>query len=196
MSKFNGFRNSLKYRFYTTTATPPKERDYFKTFAIGLGLFSTYVYMGYDYNNDTAPTENILQAYNRRCLSYMHSSLESIINYVNPPPKKLLPQLPPQLKKDYTVCLELSDTLTHLVWDKDLGWRVAIRPGARELLFMLNNFFEVVIFTNTPSHLASPVIDSLDQLQLVIYRLYREHHRLEGMMFEALKEHPSFINLG
>jgi import inner membrane translocase subunit TIM50 len=43
----------------------------------------------------------------------------------------------------------------------------------------LNKFFEVVIYTDYPGNLAEPVLAAVDQIGLVHYRLYREHHRLE-----------------
>lgn len=61
-----------------------------------------------------------------------------------------------------------------------MGWRIAIRPGAKQLLFRLSQFFEVVVYTNTPHHLGTPVVDAIDNFGMVHYRLFREHHRLKG----------------
>lgn len=144
--------------------------------AIGLGLLSSYLYLGQSHESDDIEGENEFQAHNRRSLEAIVSSYEY---FVNPPTKTLLPPLPAQMARPYTVCIELSDALTHVVWDKEVGWRVAIRPGARQLLYTLHQYFEVVIFTSTPSHLAQPVIDALDNFGMVHYRLYREHTRLE-----------------
>jgi import inner membrane translocase subunit TIM50 len=69
---------------------------------------------------------------------------------MNPPKKALLPPLPKREHRDFTICIELGDVLTHLDWDVDLGWRVAIRPGLKEFLYNLRQYFEVVIFTDTP----------------------------------------------
>ncbi|KAJ3274569.1 mitochondrial inner membrane protein required for protein import [Terramyces sp. JEL0728] len=145
--------------------------------AIGLGILSSYLYLGFAHESEDVEGENFFQAHNRRA---MESIKESYDYFMNPPKKKLLPPLPPQLARDYTICVELTDALTHLAWDRDLGWRIAIRPGAKQLLFMLTQFFEVVVYTNTPHHLGTPVVDAIDNFGMVHYRLFREHHRLQG----------------
>ncbi|KAJ3260463.1 mitochondrial inner membrane protein required for protein import [Boothiomyces macroporosus] len=147
------------------------------SWAIGLGVISSYLYLGFTHESEDVEGENFFQAHNRRA---MEAIKESYDYFMNPPKKKLLPPLPPQLARDYTVCLELTDALTHLVWDRDLGWRIAIRPGAKQLLFRLSQFFEVVVYTNTPHHLGTPVVDAIDNFGMVHYRLFREHHRLKG----------------
>ena len=149
--------------------------------AIGLGLLASYIYLGQTHESDDVEGENAFQAHNRRSFEALKDSYEY---FFYPPTKKLLPPLPPQLHRDHTLCIELTDALTHLVWDRDLGWRVAIRPHAKQLLYILHQYFELVVFTNTPSHLAQPVIEALDNFGLFHYRLYREHHRLDkGTIF-------------
>jgi len=144
--------------------------------AVGLGVLASYAYLGQAHDSPDIEGENALQAHNRRSYEAVKKSYEF---FMHPPTKKLLPPLPPQLHREHTLCIELTDALTHLVWDRDLGWRVAIRPGARQLLYTLHQYFELVVFTNTPSHLAQPVIEALDNFGLFHYRLYREHHRLD-----------------
>ncbi|KAJ3306277.1 mitochondrial inner membrane protein required for protein import [Kappamyces sp. JEL0829] len=144
--------------------------------AVGLGVLASYIYLGQTYESPDVEGENWFEAHNRRSWESIKDSYDY---FMNPPTKSLLPPLPPQLAREHTLCFELTDALTHLVWDKDVGWRVAIRPGAKQLLYTLHQYFEIVLFTNTPSHLASPVMDALDNYGLVHYRLFREHHRLD-----------------
>jgi hypothetical protein len=127
--------------------TGPKKSNAFLTFSIGLGVLSTYLYLGY--GDDYLENESTLAAINRRA---KESVVESYEYFMYPPKKALLPPLPRHMHKDYTLCLELTDALTHCVWDLDVGWRVAIRPGAKEFLYGLHQFYEVVLFTDTPSH--------------------------------------------
>ena len=143
-----------------------------------LGAFATYIALGqlHESTTDPIPNESWFDEQNRKC---KEAIIESYEYFMNPPTKKLLPPLPPQLHRDYTLCIELTDALTHLVWDIDVGWRVALRPGVKRFLYTLHQYFELVVFTNTPSHLASPVIDAVDNYGLFHYRLYREHHRLD-----------------
>jgi import inner membrane translocase subunit TIM50 len=91
----------------------------------------------------------MFNAHNRRCLEALTGSYDY---FMNPPKKALLPPLPKHERKDFTVCIELSEALTYLVWDTELGWRVAIRPGVKEFLFTLRQMFEVVLYTDTPGN--------------------------------------------
>jgi mitochondrial import inner membrane translocase subunit TIM50 len=165
--------------------------------AVGLGLLASYIYLGQTHESEDVEGENAFQAHNRRSFESLKDSYEY---FFYPPTKKLLPPLPPQLHRDHTLCIELTDALTHLVWDRDLGWRVAIRPHAKQFLYILHQYFELVVFTNTPSHLAQPVIEALDNFGLFHYRLYREHHRLDKgnvKSFNGIDKHLkdlSFLN--
>ena len=79
--------------------------------AVALGLFSSYLYLGWgDYQNDN----NILVNHNKRA---WESIVESYEYFMHPPKKALLPPLPKSLHRDFTLCVELSDVLTHLVWE-------------------------------------------------------------------------------
>ncbi|KAI8893306.1 HAD-like domain-containing protein [Globomyces pollinis-pini] len=157
-------------------------------FFIFLGVLSSYLYAGFTYDSPNLEGENAFVAHNRRVMESIKDSYDYL---TNPPTKSLLPPLPPQLRRDYTLCLELTDALTHLVWEKDLGWRVAIRPEAKKMLLALHSFYELVIFTNTPSHFAKPVIAALDPFSAVTFKLFREHHRLSG---DAYLKDLEFLN--
>ena len=78
--------------------------------AVGLGIFSSYLYLGWgDYSTGTPISEH-----NRRA---WESIVESYEYFMHPPKKALLPPLPKALHRDFTLCVELSDVLTHLVWE-------------------------------------------------------------------------------
>ncbi|KAJ3163712.1 mitochondrial inner membrane protein required for protein import [Geranomyces michiganensis] len=94
--------------------------------------------------------------------------------------EKLLPDaFPPPYSRPLTLCIELTDALVHLEWDKSVGWRVATRPGVKQFLANLSRTYEVVIFTNSPGYLADPVCVALDPYFFyAMYRLYRDHTTL------------------
>ena len=60
-----------------------------------------------------------------------------------PPEEPFLPQVP---LGTYTLVLDLDETLVHFVQNKDEG-AVYIRPGCDEFLKVVNEWFEVVVFT-------------------------------------------------
>ncbi|KAI8622106.1 HAD-like domain-containing protein [Chytriomyces sp. MP71] len=101
---------------------------------------------------------------------------------VEPPSVKLLPDpLPDPYQRPYTLCLELNDSLVHLVWDKDYGWRIATRPGVKQFLAYMSRYYELVIFTTSQNYVAAPVIETLDPYHYVMYNLYRDSTRLMGI---------------
>jgi import inner membrane translocase subunit TIM50 len=62
--------------------------------------------------------------------------------------------LPAPYNRPFTLVVEMNDALSHLVWDKDKGWRVATRPGLKQFLSYLSRYYEIVIFTKTPAHVS------------------------------------------
>ncbi|KAJ3118578.1 mitochondrial inner membrane protein required for protein import [Phlyctochytrium bullatum] len=96
-----------------------------------------------------------------------------------PPPPKLLPDpLPEGYQPRNTLFIELNDVLVHMTWDKDLGWRAALRPGMKKFLAYLSRFYEIVIFTNSHNYLAAPVLETIDPFHYYKrYALYRDSTR-------------------
>ncbi|KAI9205681.1 HAD-like domain-containing protein [Polychytrium aggregatum] len=89
--------------------------------------------------------------------------------------KKFLPDpLPEPYGRPYTLFIELNDSLVHPVFDKSVGWKVAIRPGAKDLLAYLSRFYEVVIWTDSLNYVGDPIIQALDPYRFACYRLYRD----------------------
>ena len=99
-----------------------------------------------------------------------------------------------------TLVLDLDETLIHsqhfpfyssesdifLKLDLDNAphdFHVLIRPGAKEFIRKMNKFYELVIFTASVSKYAIPLINLIDEKNLCIHRLYREHCSLVNTSF-------------
>ncbi|KNE65200.1 dullard-like phosphatase domain-containing protein [Allomyces macrogynus ATCC 38327] len=95
--------------------------------------------------------------------------------YTTPAFEKLLPDpLPPGYQREYTLVINLNDTLIHSEWTSQHGWRVAKRPGIDYFLGYLSRFYEIVVFTRSQGFTAYPIIDKLDTYQGITYRLFRD----------------------
>ena len=70
-------------------------------------------------------------------------------------------------KPDIIVQVEL-DKVTHQLY-------VLLRPYAKEFIMEMSKLYELVIFTASLSKYADPVISFIDILQVVNFRLYRQH---------------------
>ncbi|KAJ3094623.1 mitochondrial inner membrane protein required for protein import [Phlyctochytrium planicorne] len=110
-------------------------------------------------------------------LTNFHSIVKEITAPVG---TKLLPDpLPPGYQPRNTLFIELNDTLVHMTWDKSLGWRAALRPGAKKFLAYLSRHYEIVVFTNSHNYLAAPVLEAIDPFSYYKrYALYRDSTRL------------------
>ena len=75
--------------------------------------------------------------------------------------------------KKYTLVLDLDETLVHYHTTRRA---YLVRPGCRDFLEELSEFYEIVIFTASISRAANLVLDKLDPKGAFIkHRLYREH---------------------
>eukprot|EP00842_Homolaphlyctis_polyrhiza_P005801 jgi/Hompol1/6221/HPOL_004890-RA len=137
-----------------------------------------YIFMGLPSDKSAKREgEGAFEAHNRRVGEYLNDTYKY---WMEPGNKKLLPDpLPAPHQMPYTLCIELNDSLVHLIWDKASGWKIAVRPGAKHFLANLSRHFEVVVYTTTTAHLAEPVVNALDPFQYAMYRLYREHTTLD-----------------
>ncbi|KAJ3027618.1 UNVERIFIED_CONTAM: mitochondrial inner membrane protein required for protein import [Siphonaria sp. JEL0065] len=141
-----------------------------------VALIGGYGYIGLATEEDK---EIGFSAHHDRVRKFLHLGAKSV---VEPPSVKLLPDpLPEPYQRPYTLCLELNDSLVHLVWDKDYGWRVATRPGVKQFISYLSRYFEIVIFTTSQNYVAQPVIETLDPYHYIMYSLYRDSTRLMGI---------------
>lgn len=98
----------------------------------------------------TDPAEGTFAGYRRRAKAGMSSTAET----VTAPQfgEKLLPDpLPEPYQRPFTLVIELNEALAHLVWDKNIGWRLAARPGVKDFLAYLGKYYEIVLFADSPA---------------------------------------------
>jgi Dullard-like phosphatase family protein len=77
-----------------------------------------------------------------------------------------------------------SDIVLKLELESDpYDIHVLIRPGAKEFIRKMNKFFEIVIFTASVSKYALPLINLIDDKNLCLHKLYREHCSLVNTSF-------------
>lgn len=80
--------------------------------------------------------------------------------------------------KQYTLVLDLDETLVHYEQAEGEAGRFMIRPYARQFLQRLSEYYEIVIFTAAVRDYADFIIDELEvegRTKHVSFRLYREH---------------------
>lgn len=107
--------------------------------------------------------------------------LAGMLDYYNEPAfPKLLPDTDKAWERPYTLVLSLEDMLVHSEWDREHGWRLAKRPGVDYFLRYLSQYYELVIFTSTPSMTAQPIINKLDPYHIVMWPLFREATRYKN----------------
>ena len=91
-----------------------------------------------------------------------------------------VPFLPPSKShtKPYTLVLDLDETLVH--WTDVDSLKFLIRPGCKEFLNDVSEFYDVAIFTAGMQYYADAVLDDLDPNRVLIkHRLYRGHTTLD-----------------
>lgn len=86
-------------------------------------------------------------------------------------------------KRNYTLVLDLDETLVHYVEASAGDSKVLVRPGCEEFLKRMAQVYEVIIFTAAMQDYADWVIDQLDTGQWVSGRLYRQHTVPSGNFF-------------
>lgn len=92
--------------------------------------------------------------------------------------------LPPKAPEDehkLTVVLDMDETLIHSKLlnpyaprHENRTWRVFRRPGLKRCLEAMANEFELVVFTAGKQSYADPILDAIDPLGCIKYRLYRD----------------------
>ena len=87
--------------------------------------------------------------------------------------KPLLPPIRPD--REYTLVLDLDETLVHFE-DMEHGCaKVFVRPFVGPFLETLSAHYEIVIFTASVKEYADQLINLVDVGNWVAHRLYREH---------------------
>lgn len=90
------------------------------------------------------------------------------------------PFLPPKTEnsKPYTLVLDLDETLIHYpeeAVDEHSHGCYNLRPGLHKFLASLSEYYEIVIFTAGTQEYADYILDQIDFLNKISYRLYRQH---------------------
>jgi import inner membrane translocase subunit TIM50 len=71
--------------------------------------------------------------------------------------------------------LDLEHTLVSETWDRKMGWRHALRPGTREFLKELAQYYEIVLYSPSIDGIADPVVNKIDEGSgVILHRLYRD----------------------
>jgi import inner membrane translocase subunit TIM50 len=152
-SKTNALSSSLKVAFFTS-------------------LFLGGVWMVGAPGEDFDDTEVSPNAFYSRATTRISRYFTS---FMEPAFEKLLPDpLPHGYQKDYTLVINLNDTLIHSSWDAQHGWRVAKRPGIDYFLGYLARYYEIVLFTHSSGFAAEPLLDKVDSYRAIQYRLYKD----------------------
>lgn len=89
---------------------------------------------------------------------------------------KLLPDLPEEhVPFTKTLVLDFEDTLVHLDWDQEFGWRGVKRPHVDQFLVRVASAgYEVVLFSSGISSFLEPMTMQVDPRGAIQYRLFRE----------------------
>ena len=103
--------------------------------------------------------------------------------YTEPTFQKLLPDMPPELERPYTLVVALEDLLIHGEWTREHGWRVAKRPGVDYFLRYLSSYYEIVVWSSTSVAFCGPVMQKLDPYRIASWPLFKEATRYEDGEF-------------
>ena len=136
-------------------------------------------------NNNITTENNINQTINQNNLI----KIDDLEIYQNSSPQP--PFLPPKKNDDnreYTLVLDLDETLVHYFEDNSEAY-VKVRMGAENFITELSKFCEIVIFTASTQNYADIVLDGFDCKNLIDYKLYREHvTEFNGMCVKDLSK--------
>ena len=80
--------------------------------------------------------------------------------------------LPPIQEKEFTLVLDLDETLIHFQESLD-GGQFYLRPYSQEFIDKMHPLYELVIFTAAVKDYADWILDRLDPNKLISHRLYR-----------------------
>ena len=89
-----------------------------------------------------------------------------------------VPYLDKKSTKQYTLVLDLDETLIHFKPNpnNEESGTIKIRPFLMEFLEKIKNYYELVVFTAATQEYADPIINALDPNNKYFdYRLYRKH---------------------
>lgn len=113
------------------------------------------------------PLEVVLEVIKKLQLSAPSNSVPSLFTLILNPSAPFLPAYP---HKDYTLVLDLDETLGHLHQGAFLK-----RPGVELFLAELSTIYELVLFTASSQEYADCAMKVVDPEGLIVFRLYRDH---------------------
>ena len=87
--------------------------------------------------------------------------------------RTLLPPINPN--RQYTLVLDLDETLIHFEDNGKGQSRFLIRPFAKNFILEVSKYFEVVVFTAALQDYADFILDKLDHEGYISHRLYRRN---------------------
>ena len=119
----------------------------------------------------TIPLELVIYAVNN-CMKLNStianvSTLPSIYSLFS---NEISPFLPQYFHKEYTLVLDLDETLGHCISRKFL-----LRPGVHQFINEMFNHYELVLFTAASREYADWAMELVDPTGLIKLRLYRQH---------------------
>lgn len=88
-------------------------------------------------------------------------------------PESVLPSINPEF--EYTLVLDLDETLIHFEKNAENGGEFLIRPFVSSFLIELSQLFEIVVFTASTQSYADWILDRIDSRKSITHRLYRQH---------------------
>lgn len=94
----------------------------------------------------------------------------------------LLP--PKKVKREYSLILDLDETLIHFEEKENGASQFLIRPYAQMFLTEMSKYYEIVIFTAAVQDYADYILDRMDTEKVVSHRLYRHHTSPHGNVYQ------------
>lgn len=92
--------------------------------------------------------------------------------------------LPPmRVNRDYTLVLDLDETLIHFVENPNGNSQFLIRPYAQYFLKKMSKYYELVVFTAAMQDYADYILDRMDTQGCISYRLYRRHTNMQNNIY-------------
>ena len=152
---------------------------------IVLSLLVTAAVGGTAYVTLTEQGKELLRSSNIPGVSFVYENL--VKPFADPIRDKLLPDFPPLQPGEVmpkTLVLDFEDTLVHLEWNREYGWRAVKRPGVDQFLSRVSAAnYEVVLFCLGLAMFLEPFTVSIDPRGAIQYRLFRESTQFVGNKF-------------
>ena len=134
-------------------------------------------------------TSNSLFSNYQRIFKRFGSSVETMKDSAF---EKLLPDQPMAQgdHKPMTLVIDLDGFLVAHIWDPIQGrWRIAKRPGADLFLYTAAHLYEVVVFSSMNQFEGEQILEKLDPMQFISWRLFRfATNYKDGVYYKPLEK--------